>query len=410
MLPPQLSTSQDRRQNHAWVTVGTKPNGKPDRRHVKRRTKDEAKERVDELLAQKQAGTVVRPGRAMTVEAWLTTYLDTVAPRRCDPSTIYDYRSKMRTWVYPEIGRVRLDQLTADHLDAVYTVMDRAGRAGSTVLKVHRILSRALEVAYRRGHMPRNPARMMDAPSFKAREIQPFREEEAVTVLDATEWRRNAARWAVGLALGLRQGEVLGLRWPYVDLEAKELRVWWQLHRRSFEHGCAGEPCGRRRAGNCPSRVLPLRSGEQIVDGGLILKEPKGKSKRTVPLPQELVDALRRHREIQELEQAMAGAAWLDHGFVFATATGGPISPEADWDEWKALLKAAGVRDARVHDGRHTAATILLALGVPIEVVQELLGHSDIRLTRGYSKVASAMARDATDRIGGALLRKRAAP
>lgn len=407
---PSITKGEDG-QYHAWVTVGTKPNGRPDQRHVKRATVAEVEERVDELLDQKKAGAVVKPGRAVTVQQWLTTYLDTVAPRRCDPTTIYDYRSKLTNWVYPVVGKVPIDRLTPDQLDAVYLRMARAGKADSSTLKVHRILTRALEIAYRRGIVPRNVAKLIDAPTAKRVEIRPLTEAEAIAVLDtaAAQRRRNVARWSVGLALGLRQGEALGLRWPYVDFEAREIRVWWQLHRRAQEHGCGGT-CGRKRGGNCPNKVLPLRSGEVVVEGGLILKEPKGKSKRTIPIPKELVDALQSHREVQDLERQFAEGAYADHDFVFAHPDGRPIDPGDDYDDWKDLLEAAGVRDARVHDGRHTAATLLLAQGVSLEVVQEILGHSDIRVTRGYAHVASAMARDATDRIGGTLLRKRGTP
>jgi integrase len=402
---PTVSKGTDG-QWHAYVTVGTKGNGRPDQRHVKRATRAEVEDRVDELLDQCRAGAVVKPGRGTTVEQWLTTYLDTVAPRRCDPSTVYDYRSKLRNWVFPVIGGTRVDRLKPDQLDDVYLRMARAGKADSSILKTHRILSRALEIAYRRGLVPRNVAKLIDAPTSKRVEITPLTEEEALAVLDAAAEgrRRNVARWSVGLALGLRQGEALGLRWPYVDLDAGEIRVWWQLHRRSFEHGCGGS-CGKRRGGNCPARVLPLRSGEQVVHGGLILKEPKGKSKRTIPIPAELVAALVAHKEVQGLERQFAGGAYARHGFVFAHADGRPLDPGDDFDDWKGLLAAAGVRDARVHDGRHTAATLLLAQGVRAEVVQELLGHSDIRVTRGYSHVASAMARAATDGMGAALLR-----
>lgn len=394
---------------HAWVTVGAKPNGRPDQRHVKRRTREAAEARIDELLAQRKTGKVEKAGRKPTVQEWLETYFEKIAPRRCDPTTVYDYRSKCRTWVYPSHGRKRVDRFASEDLDDIYLTMARAGKADSTILKLHRILSRALEVAFRRGVVPVNVAKLIDPPTAKKVEIKPLSEAEAVTVVESAELKRNAARWSVALALGLRQGEALGLRWEYVDLDAAKMRVWWQLHRRSFAHGCEGT-CGRRRGGNCPQRVLPLRSGDVHVKGGLILKEPKGKSRREIPLPAELLEALKAHREVQDLEKMMAGDAYESWGFVFARLDGSPIDPGEDWDQWKALLKAAGVRDARVHDGRHTAATVLLALGVKIEVVQELLGHSDIRLTRGYAQVASAMAREATDRIGSALLKKRGTP
>jgi integrase len=407
---PTISEGDDG-QWHAWVNVGRKPNGRPDQRHVKRPTYAEAVERVDELLGQKRSGAVVKPGRGMTLAQWMTTYLDTVAPRRCDPDTVYDYRTKMRNWVFPVIGDIRIDRLQPDQLDDVYLRMARAGKADSTILKTHRILVRALEIAYRRAIVPRNVAKLIDAPTSKRVDMKPLTEAEAMAVLDAAAAgrRRNAARWSVALALGLRQGEALGLRWDHVDLDAGEIRVWRQLVRRTFEHGCDGK-CGKRRAGNCPQRILPMRSGELIVDGGLVLKEPKGKSRRTVPIPAELVEALRVHREVQGMEQQYAGGAYEHHGFVFAHEDGRPIDPGFDYKDWKELLAAAGVRDARVHDGRHTAATLLLAQGVRLEVVQEILGHSDIRVTRGYSHVASAMARAATDGMGASLLRRPSTP
>ncbi len=101
---------------HAWVVVGTKPNGRPDQRHVKRRTAEEVEERVDELLDQKKAGTITKPGRPSTVRQWLETYFGTVAARRCDPTTIHGYRSKMRNYVYPIAGTVRMDRLTPELL------------------------------------------------------------------------------------------------------------------------------------------------------------------------------------------------------------------------------------------------------------------------------------------------------
>ncbi|HEX5994142.1 MAG TPA: hypothetical protein VFY84_03260, partial [Jiangellales bacterium] len=269
---------------HAMVPVGHKPDGTAIRRHVGRKTKAAVVEVVDELLARARAGHVPKQGRAQTVAQWLTTYLETVAPRRCDPTTVYDYRSKIRTWVLPVIGKVRLDRLQPDQLDGVYLRMARAGKADATILKTHRILVRALEQAHRRGLVGRNVAKLVDAPTAKAPEMVPLTKDDAVKVLREAQGRRNAARWTIGLALGLRQGEALGLRWSYVDLKRGEIRVHWQLHRRAFEHGC-NPPCGRRRGGNCPQRVLPLRSGEHPITGGLILKPPKGKGTRTIPIP-----------------------------------------------------------------------------------------------------------------------------
>ncbi|MFI5931270.1 tyrosine-type recombinase/integrase [Actinoplanes sp. NPDC051494] len=399
---PKISLGKDGTW-HAWVTVGTKPNGRPDQRHVNRRTEAEAEQRVDELLEQTRSNAVVVPGRAMTVASWLDLYLDTVAPRRCDPSTVTDYRSKCTHWVVPVIGRTRLDQLRPEQLDDVYLKMQRAGKADGSILKTHRILSRALEVAYRRSLVSRNVAKLIDSPTARPVEQSPLTQAEATAVLHAAAGRRGAARWSVALAMGLRQGEALGMRWSYVDFDRGELKVWWQLRRRAFVHGCGGA-CGRQRGGNCPQRHLPLRSGEHVLVDGYLLKEPKGKGRRMIPLPTELVEQLRAHRAGQQIDRVLADSLWTEHDLVFSTDRGAPIDPSDDYRMWKALLAAAGVRDARVHDARHTAATLLLAQGVDIRTVQEILGHSDVRVTQGYAHVSSDMARAAMQGMGASLL------
>jgi integrase len=389
---------------HAWVNVGRKPNGKIDQRHVKRPTHDKVVERVDELLAQRRTGRVQSPGRSPLFEAWFeAVYFETVAPLSMDFSTIEGARKKLRRYAYPVTGANRMDRLRPDNITAVYVAMVRAGLADTTVLQVHRIISRGLKVAFRQGVLMVNLAELIDPPKVKKRVLPAPTSEEANRVLAVTDRRRSSTRWRVGFGLGLRQGEALGLRWPWVDLgEKPAVKVHWQLHRRPFAHGCGAAPCGRLRAGNCPQRVLPLKAGEIQVRGGLILKPPKGSSYGEIPVPPELADELRRHREIQNMEKSMAGGAYNDQGFVFANELGNPYSPEADWREFQEIEEEAGV-SLRVHDGRHFTASFLLALGVDSRVVQEILRHSSIRVTEGYLDVAQTLKRDATTLMGQAL-------
>ena len=131
--------------------------------------------------------------------------------------------------------------------------------------------------------------------------------------------------------------------------------------------------------------------------------EPKGRSKRTVSLPPELIPILAAHRAEQQRQRMRAGAALEEHDLVFCQPDGRPIDPRHDWDAWKALLGDAGVRDARVHDGRHTAATLLLEYGVDVRVVMEILGHSGLRVTMRYTHIATPMAQEAARRMGEAL-------
>lgn len=422
---------------HGWVTMGVKSDGAPDRRHRSGRTEAEVTRRVRKLEQQRDSGKVTKPGRAPTVGQWMTTYFDTICARlvatgKMAPTTLYSYRSLNRMWIAPLIGKHRLDQLRPEHLDALYVAMSEADRAEGSISKVHAIVRRALEVAVRRDVIARNVAKLIDAPSAGRAEVNPLTQDEARRILAAANNRRNGARWSVGLALGLRQGEAIGLRWNYVDLDAGEIKVWWQLQRTPWQHGCDDpaacsegrhrRPCpqdcpkkvrtsGRRHAcisadaprlcpANCTAHAstCPKRHG-----GGLVFRPPKGKSKRTVTLPPELGPVLKAHRADQLKERLTAGSAWKDNDLVFCQPNGGPIDPRADWADWKGLLVTAGVRDVRVHDGRHTAGALLIEMGVHIRAVQELLGHSDIRVTQRYTHVGSLMARDTAERMGRAL-------
>jgi integrase len=390
---------------HVWVTVGTKPNGRPDQRHIKRKTKDLAEEAADELLDELRAGRVTKSGGKPTLQEWLTIYLDTIAPRRCNPGTVYDYRSKMRNWVDPDYGAKRIDRFTAEDLDAIYLNMARCGKAPSHQLKVHRILSRALDIAERRGLVGRNVARLVDAPSVDPVKTQAFAEEVALRILDVAQRRRNPTRWSVAFAIGLRQGEALGLRWEdpddgteLVDLDAGVMHVWWQLRRRIYEHGCGGG-CGRKRGADCPTRR----------GGGLVYVKTKGKSRRSIPIPPPLIRPLKAHRAAQRRERMKHRGEWTAGPAVFTTADGRLLDPRDDYDEWVSILEEAGVPRRKLHLMRHTAATLLLAQGVDVRVVQELLGHRDIRTTQGYTQDVDVLLEEAVKRIGDALFKKRPA-
>lgn len=418
---------------HGWVLMGVKDDGSPDRRHRQGKTEAIVTRKVRELEAKRDAGKTDKPGRAPTVETWMADYLDNVAARTLAPNTLTSYWSDTRNWIIPNLGKHRLDRLLPEHLDKLYTRMHQAGKKPSHVLKVHRILSRALEVAVRRDKVGRNVAKLVDAPGAPETEVVPFTAEETRRLITTAQTRRNGDRWTVGLALGLRQGEALGLRWSYLDLDAGNVRVWWQLSRLTWRHGCDDiiectrdkhkRPCppkdcpkAKRRSGRphkcvtadaknlCPkdcrrhASTCPKRHG-----GGLVFRAPKGKSKRTIPLPPELVPILKAHREWQDAERDRAANIWEDHDLVFCQPNGKPIDPRDDWDDWDELLDAAGLRHARIHDGRHTAGTLLIEQGVHPRVVQEILGHSDLRLVQRYTHVASPMAQDGMRQIGRAL-------
>lgn len=425
---------------HGWVTVGTKADGSADRRHRKGRTEAEVTRKVRELERQRESGYASKPGRVPTLAEWMAEYLDVLCERfvlseKMAPRTLSDYRSKTGNWINPLLGKHRLDRLTPEHLDAAYAVMLRRGLSPSTVLKVHRILSRALRIAMRRGRISRNVATLLDAPSVASHEIEPLTRAEARRILDVASSKRNGARWSVALALGIRQGEALGLRWSYVDLETGVIRAWFQIQRVPWRHGCndphaCGErwhrrPCKKdckqhrhlptcepdcaRNGHICYKRPCPVDCGAHAdkcprrAGGGVVFRQRKGKSKLTLQCPPPVLDLLREHRKRQSAERLRAGDAWTDHDLVFTTRHGGPIERTEDWRSWKNILRQAGVRDARVHDARHTAATLLIAQGVHIRVVQEVLGHTRVTTTERYTHVATLQMKDASERMSEAL-------
>ena len=360
---------------HGYVSMGLREGGHRDRRHVSGPTRRAVVTKVRALETKRDAGTALEAGTPPTVAVWLTEYLDTVAARRVRPSTLDRYQSLARVHIIPRVGHHRLDRLQPEHVERMYTAMAGLGLAPATVLQAHRLLSRALKIAVQRGRVGRNVCTLVDAPSLVHHEIQPLSVADARKILTTARARRNGARWAVALALGLRQGEALGLQWADVDLDAPSLTV---------------------------RRALQRQRGK-----GLVLVEPKSRSgRRTIALPVPIVDLLQAHRHAQDGERAHARNEWHDRDFVFAQPTGAPIDSRADRREWDQLLKDSEVRPARLHDARHTAATTLLIMGVPARVVMQILGHSQIGLTLGtYSHVVPELAIEAADKIAQAYWR-----
>ena len=336
---------------HGWVTMGIKDDGSPDRRHRKGKNETEVTRKIRTLEAKRDAGKLDKAGRAPTLAEWMTTYLNTICERlvssgKMAPRTLDDYRSKTRLWIVPLLGKHRLDRLLPEHLDAAYQKMYEAGLSSSTVLKIHRILSRALTIAVRRDKVGRNVATLIDAPAADDPDTEPLTREEARRILDVAAKRsRNGARWTVALALGIRQGEALGLRWQNVNLEAGVIKAWFQLQYAEWQHGCddphacgAGwhkEPCPKnckthqhepdcsedckKKAHRCPKRVCgkdctghadrcPQRKG-----GGKTFRQRKGKKRLTLQCPPELLPILKKHHAAQAAERL---ASWRPLGGV----------------------------------------------------------------------------------------------
>jgi integrase len=240
---------------------------------------------------------------------------------------------------------------------------------------LHANIRRALNVAVKWGLLVRNVALLVDPPPRQHHEVMPLTTDEARAFIAAASGDRLAARWVVGLSLGLRQGETLGLWWEDIDLAQGIVRVRRQLQR------------------------------DRHSDGTLSFGALKtARSRRTLSLPGPLIRGLEVHRRQQEVERAEARYGWADPRLVFATPLGTPIDPSNDNRAFKRLLARAGLRDARLHDRRHTAASLLLAQGVHPRVVMDLLGHSQIALPMNtYSHVMPAALREAAESMASVL-------
>jgi integrase len=203
-------------------------------------------------------------------------------------------------------------------------------------------------------------------------EVQVLTPEQAGTFLKAIKEDRLQALYMAALSLGLRQGEALGLRWQDVDIDQRTLRINHALQR---------------------------------VDGEVRLVEPKTiRSRRTLPLPESVIQSLRSHRVRQKEERLKAGEHWQEGGFVFTTTIGTPLDPRNVLREYHAALKRTGLPRFRFHDLRHSCASLLLAQGVQPRTVMEILGHSQISLTMNtYAHVMPSMMRDAADAMDKAL-------
>ena len=378
---------------HGRVTVGTKDDGRPDRRHVMAKTKAEVTVKVRKLEKLRDEGRVPKAGQRYRVETWLTYWVQNIAaPPNISENAHSGYSVDVRVHLIPGIGAHWLDRLAPEHAEKLYTKMMGNGLSAGTAHHVHRTIRNALNEAARRGHIPQNPVLLAKAPRLTEEETEPYTIEEVRRLLTAARERRNGPRWVVALALGLRQGEALGLKWEHVDLETGMMRIRRNRLRPKYEHGC-GNTCGRK-AGYCPERKqLRADTGPTKSRAG----------RRTIGLPDPLIGLLRTHRGKQEAERMAARQLWHDEGWVFANPDGRPLNPNTDYHEWKALIEEAGLPERRLHDARHTAATVLAILAVPTPTAMAIMGWSSAEMAARYQHVLDSIRKGVADQVGGLL-------
>ena len=341
--------------------------GKRIRKSFYGKTRREVQQKLVVALRDLQRGVAPTDDRRTTGQL-LDRWLEDVAKATVRPRTFVSYSQTVRLHLRPTLGRAPLSKLSPQQVQALLNSKLTSGLSPRSVGIIHAVLRRALNQAVKWDLVPRNVATLVQPPRAPRAEITPLTPDQARVFLDAVRGDRLEALYSVGLALGLRQGEVLGLAWTDVDLEAGTLRVAHALQR---------------------------------VNGRLELVEPKSRSsRRTIPMPATVARALRVHRSRQLEERLAAGPRWRESDLVFTTSTGTPIDSRNVTRRFQAALERAGLPQLRFHDLRHTAASLMLAQGIAPRVVMETLGHSQISLTMNtYSHVVPALQREAADRM-----------
>lgn len=349
------------RKDGRWTAAMTLENGK--RKFFYGKTKREVMEKLTAAQRDLQQG-IAPANDKLTLKQYMNEWLEGSAKSTLRPRSYDRYKEIVELHIVPAIGRETLSKLTPAKIEKFLNDRTKAGLKPRTVQNIHAVLRRALKQAERWGMIVRNPASLVSAPKAERANAKPFTVEEAQSFLRGVKGDRLEALYSVALALGLRQGEALGLSWEDVGLDAGTLHVNRNLQR---------------------------------IGGKLVLTEPKTqKSRRTLPLPLALVKALIQHYERQQQDRLLAGEEWVETGLIFSTSTGKPLQANNVLKAFKRALKRAGLEDRRFHDMRHSCATLLLAQGVPMRVVMDLLGHTKIQTTADiYSHVTPALQREA---------------
>lgn len=345
------------------------------RRSVYGKTKRDAQERLRRALT--AADNRIRPvDPRTTVSAWLDEWIETSVRPRCRPRTVDSYAETAARYITPAIGRIPLARLEPSDVTAMLRGLDKRGLSSTTVRYAYTVLRIALGRALKSGRVVRNVATLVDAPGRSTPEMRPLSGDQIRAFLDSVAGDRHEGLYLAAIALGLRQGELLGLRWSDVDLEAGTVTVRHTL------------------------RVGTRELGEPKTD----------RARRTLRLGGEVLGALRGQRTQQLEERLAAGPRWQDADFVFTTSIGTPLDSPNVTHALQAALARAGLPRQRFHDLRHACATLLLEHGEELGVVSRILGHADFATTANvYAHLTPAMLQRSADRMDAILGPRRAA-
>jgi integrase len=352
------------RKDGRWVGAVTESDGT--RKYYYGRTSGEVRDRVLSARANLKKGLPISMDARKSIRQFMDDWLASIRPS-VRPKTYVTYEGLVRLHINPALGNYRLIALTPEQLHRFYNDRLAAGLSPQSVRHLHAVIHRALEQAARWNLVGRNVGDLVTPPRVEHRDIHPLSPEQAQKLIEACQDDRLGALYVLALSTGMRQGELLALRWRDVDLDAGYLYVSGTLQ----------------------------RTGD-----GLAISAPKtAGSRRSVLLSALAVDSLRKHKLQQNSERLLMGGNWENNDFVFANEVGRPIeATNLLRRSFKPLLGRAGLPNIRFHDLRHSAATLLLEKGIHPKIVSDMLGHSQVGITLNlYSHVTPTMQKQAAD-------------
>jgi integrase len=396
-------------------------NGKRRRKAIYGKTRRAVADELPKALQDARHGLALSDER-QTVAQFAKRWLEDVARARVRPLTFRSYENAVTKYIEPHFRTRKLSQLTPAHVQAWLSALERDGVTAARRFYLRSFLRNVLNTAMRWRLILRNAAALADVPRTTTHEFTLLTPEQAQARLKAVKGDPLEAFVTVGLSCGLRRGEMLGLQWPDVDLDQGVLHVRHALQR------FGGDGAKRRPLLEARKRLRKALADDTLADAerqavvdelsevraqlrelktSLQLVEPKSmRSRRTITLPTVAVTALKAQRVRQLEARLAAGEDWQDQRFVFTTAIGTPLEPRRLTREFRALLKQAELPLIRLHDLRHSCATLLLGQGVSPRVVMEVLGHSQVSLTLNtYSHVLPALQQDAARKMDAILFR-----
>lgn len=378
MAKREVGTKRKDGRRQYTVSLGADADGKRLKKTVYGRTQTELKAAIDKVKLDADKGIALTPER-LTVGDLADRWLEDVATHRVRPTTLVMYRSYVVHQIRPQVGAIRLKALTPMHVQRFISHMIKAGLKPASVRLVHRILRTILRQAVRWELLSRNPADSAQTPAHGVSAAKALTADQLAEFLNAAAAHRMFGCYYLAAATGMRRGELLALRWADVDLDQGLIRV---------------------------------RRNIQWLDGGYRFDEPKTpRSRRDILLPPDAIPVLRRHRSQQAQERLQAGRHWHDLDLVFCLQNGEP--PRQKWltETFQAIMRRAGLPQIRLHDLRHTHATLLLEHGVNIKIVSARLGHSSISVTGDlYSHVTDNMQQEAARVVQAILQPRKQAP